>query len=107
MLGVPSKPAPGQDIPLVQGTSVLEMLWVGAHTSSLRKRLKAIGLPSPKKLRSGGMFDVYLAKSETAQESRNTEAAPLLNPQISSFEIEDATHGNVRVHSNLVNIAGN
>ncbi|KAF8557944.1 hypothetical protein OG21DRAFT_1494264 [Imleria badia] len=61
MLGVPSKPA--QDVPLVEGTSVLEMLWVGAHISSLRKRLKAIGRPSPKELRSGGMFDVYLAKA--------------------------------------------
>ena len=105
MLGVPSKPA--RDIPLVEGTSVLEMLWVGAHTSSLRNRLKAIGRPSPKKLRSGGMFDVYLAKGEAAQESRNPEAAPLLNPQISSFEFEDAPHGIVRVYFNLVNITCN
>lgn len=105
MLGLPSKPA--QAIPLVEGTSVLEMLWVGAHTSSLRERLKAIVRPSPKKLRSGGMFDVYLAKGDAAHESRNPEAAPLLNPQISSFEFEDATHGIVRVYLNVVNIACN
>lgn len=91
MLGVPSKLA--QNIPSVEGTSVLEMLWVGAHTGSLRKRMKAIGCPSSEKLRSGGMFDVHLAKGEAAQESRDPEASPLLNPQISSFEFEDAPHG--------------
>ena len=98
MLGVPSKPA--QDFPSVKGTSVLEMLWVGAHTHSVRKRLKAIGRPSAEKLRSGGMFDVNLAKDQEAQESRHLEVAPLLpvNAQISSFEFEDTTHGIVQVH---------
>ena len=49
-------------LPSVEGATVLEMLWIGAHTSTLRKRLKAIGHPSPKGLRSVGMFDVHLAK---------------------------------------------
>ena len=94
MLGVPSTPARG--FPSVEGATVLEMVWIGAHTSTLRKRLKAIGRPSLKKLRSGGMFDVYLAMDQEAQQSRRSEEAPLLNPQISSFEFEDATCGIVQ-----------
>ena len=96
MLGVPSKST--RDRPSVEGATVLEMLWIGAHTSSLRERLQAIGRPSPKKLRSEGMFDVDLAKDQEAQESRHFEEAPLLpmTPQISNFEFEDATHGTVR-----------
>ena len=95
MLGVPSKP--GRGLPSVEGATVLEILWIGAHTSSLRKRLKAIGRPSPKKLRSREMFDVYFAKDQGVQQSRSYEEAPLLNPQIGSFEFEDATHGIVQV----------
>ena len=96
MLGVPSKTA--RDLPPVEGVTVLEMLWVGAHANSLRKRLQAIDRPSAEKLRSGGMFDVNLAKDQEAQESRHLEEVPLLpvNAQISSFEFEDATYGIVQ-----------
>ena len=103
MLGVPSKTA--RDLPSVEGATVLEMLWVGAHTNSLRKRLQAINRPSPKKLRSEGMFDINLAMDRENQDSRNSENASLVNPGCSMLKFEDRTQGIVRTCSTLVNIA--
>lgn len=91
MLGIPSKTV--SDLPLVEGTTVLEMLWIGAHTNSLRNHLKAIDRPTLTKLRSGGMFIVNLTKDQSIQESRDPEVAPLLARGFTTFEFEDSIQG--------------
>ena len=96
MLGVPSNIK--KDPPSVRGTSVLEMLWVGAHFRALRKRLNAITYPSSRDLRFAGMLDVCFTKSELAQESGSAEALPLLNLRAGTgVGIEDTMHGIVRI----------
>lgn len=103
MLGVPSKTP--RDPPLVKGATLLEMLWIGAQTSSLRKRLRATGYPSPVELRSRGMVHVNLMKDREMQGTGKPEETSLLNPGFSTFEFEDVMQGIVRVFSTLVDIA--
>ena len=45
---------------LVSGTSVLECLWLEAHSESLHSRLETIEEPRLDRLRATGMFDICL-----------------------------------------------
>ena len=44
----------------IEGVSVLEMLWIGAHVHNLRERFTIVEYPSSEMLRSTGMFDICL-----------------------------------------------
>ena len=90
MLGVPSKITRGR--PLVEGATVLEMLWIGAHSRSLRKRLQAISLPSSEMLRSGGMFDINVVQDYGNDEGRRSEES-LLDSGFRKVELEDSVQG--------------
>lgn len=91
MLGIPSKIP--RNRPLVNGTSVLEVLWIGAHSRSLRKRLQIIGLPSSGTLRPGGMFEIDVTWDHCIDGSGNYEEGSLLAPGFSRFDSEDKTQG--------------
>lgn len=100
ILGLPSKIP--ESHPVVEGTTILEMLWVGSHMSDVRRRLQAIGHPSPEELRSGRLFDVNLMEVQGVQESSHAEAAPLLNS--STFEFGDVMQGVVSLDLDFVNV---
>lgn len=44
----------------INGTSLLEVLWIGAHTHTLRDRLHKMEYPSSEDLRAIGIFDISL-----------------------------------------------
>ena len=102
MLGIPQKIA--GDRPLVEGISVLEVLWIGAHSRILHKCLRTIGLPSSETLRSGGMFEINVAQDHSIDEGGHCEEESLLATGFSRSEPEDETQGTVRVcvHSVII-----
>lgn len=48
----------------IEGVSVLEMLWIGAHVHNLRERFTIVEYPSSEMLRSTGMFDICLTNGK-------------------------------------------
>ena len=50
----------GERVVSVTGTSVLECLWLEAHSAPIHTRMETIEEPHLDKLRTAGMFDVCL-----------------------------------------------
>ena len=76
---------------------MLEVLWIGAHSRSLRKRLQTIYRPSSETLRCGGMFEINVAQEHSIDGGRNYEEESLLATGFSRLEPEDETQGTFRV----------
>ncbi|KAF8552335.1 hypothetical protein OG21DRAFT_151999 [Imleria badia] len=93
----------------INGISVLEILWIGAHIHKIQNRLHEVQFPSLKALRAIGMFDVCLtgdAKGNSGSRLGENESRPVplfQGTQISltTLKSEDDTQDDLLVERQL------
>ena len=73
-VGVPSRSTLLKPQPSVTGTSVLETLWVAAHSRTVRERMEEVDDPTLDNLRKVGMFEICLGDVHSSRSVGLSEA---------------------------------
>ncbi|KAF8136907.1 hypothetical protein EV363DRAFT_1155909 [Boletus edulis] len=73
----------------INGISVLEILWIGAHTHKLRDIFHKKATPSPEELRAMGVFDTCLITDVTGSNSERMKEHQISRSPTSMLELED------------------
>ncbi|KAF8434493.1 hypothetical protein L210DRAFT_3506559 [Boletus edulis BED1] len=84
----------------INGISVLEILWIGAHTHKLREIFHKKATPSPEELRDMGVFYTCLITDVTGSNSERMKEHQI-SRSLSMLELED---GSTQVHIALISI---